>query len=158
MDEARREFRPSAQYCFQLAVRKIVDVELDESIAESKRELLASPVQPCWILRGKQLKRGVWRDHLLCLGDEQLAIVIKQSVECLENFRRGQIELIENDPGSTAKRGKITMLARQIVKACELPNTYVRIARTSKPSVNTSLPDTGSGTYVPKYSARSVCS
>ena len=158
MSEARRESRPSAQYCFQLAVGQIVHVKLDETIAESKRELLSSPVQPCWILCGKQLKRGVWRDHLLRLGDEQLAIVIKQSVEGLENFRRGQVELIEDDPGSTAKRRKIMMWARQMGRACALLNTYVRMARTSKPSVKTSLPDTGSGTYVPKYSARSVCS
>jgi len=50
------------------------------------------------MLCGKQHKVRVWLDDLLRLGNEQLSVVIQQAIQCLENFGRSKVQLIQHDP------------------------------------------------------------
>jgi len=54
-------------------------------------------------------------DRLLQLGHEELAVVVQESVERLEDVRRRKVELVEDDPVAPSHSlDQGTLLKRQI--------------------------------------------
>lgn len=83
----------------QLVGRDLVKVQLDEAVAEGAREQLAAAVLTARrVLRGEQQEARVGPHRLLCLGDEQLAVVVQQPVERLEHLAGRQIQFVEDEP------------------------------------------------------------
>ena len=65
----------------------------------------------------------MWLNGLLSVGDEELAIVIEETVESLKNLSGSQIELIKNNPvtmtnsgcETTVDESQLPVLVRNIV-------------------------------------------
>ena len=50
------------------------------------------------VLRREEHEVRVRLDRLLELGDEELAIIVEEAVQSLEDVGGGQVELVEDDP------------------------------------------------------------
>lgn len=55
---------------------------------------LSAPIEPRRILGGKEHESGVGFDHFLCLSDEELPVVIQQSIQSLEDISGGKVQFI----------------------------------------------------------------
>ena len=93
-----RKKKKNLQNHSQFIIRDIVEMELNKAIPERPGKLLPSTIQPCGILSRKQHKVGVRLHHLLGLWDKQLPVVIKQTIEGLQDFRGSQVKFVKDNP------------------------------------------------------------
>ena len=91
------------QDLFQLVVRKIIDVKLNKTISKSSRELFSSSIQTRRVLSSEQDEVGMWFDHSVCLRNEQFTIIIKETIQSLQDLRGGKIQFIKNNPPSISQ-------------------------------------------------------
>lgn len=99
-----RQLTPHLDDVQELGFGQVLEVQLDETIAKSARELLATGVLASRILGGKEEKARMSAHELLGFGNVQLAIVVKHSIERLEHFARCQIQLVQQDPVAFSHR------------------------------------------------------
>jgi hypothetical protein len=97
-----RDPAPLVEDLLELRLGDVVEVDLEEAVAEGAREHLAAAVEAGRVLRCKQHEVRVGPDDLARLGDDELAVVVEQPVERLEDVGRREVELVEDDPVAPA--------------------------------------------------------
>ena len=80
-------------------------MQLQEPVLQRLRQLLSAAVHASRVLSRPQHEVRVWLHRLQRFRDEQLAVVIEQSVERLQHFRRRQVQLIQDNPVSCPHGG-----------------------------------------------------
>jgi hypothetical protein len=93
-----------AENSLELRLGDVIEVDFEESVSERAREDLSTTVETGRVLRREEHEVGVRTDDLLRLGDDELSVVVEQSVQSLEDVGRGEVELVENDPVSSSDR------------------------------------------------------
>ena len=95
----RRDLAALLDHFLELLVRDVIDVHLEEAVAKGPRHHLAAAIRAAGgVLGGKEHEVRVRLDRLLRLGDQQLAVVVKEAIEHFEHLRGGQVELIQHQP------------------------------------------------------------
>ena len=80
-----------------LIFRELIEVQLDEAVPDAREEEVPA-VAARGVLRRKEREDRVRADGLLRIRDVQPADEVKQPVEHLEDLRRREVQLVEDDP------------------------------------------------------------
>ena len=102
LGERRSDLASLAEDGFELGLGDVVEVDLEESISEGSREDLSTSVKSWRVLGGEEHEVRVGTNDFLGFGDDQLSVVVEESIESLENVGGSQVQLVENDPVSSS--------------------------------------------------------
>lgn len=90
-------------------------MNLNESVPKCPRQRFPSPVRARRVLRRKQSEVRVRFHGLLSLRYVELPVVVEEPIECLENLRRCEVQLVEDDPVPVPqRRNENTLLEHEL--------------------------------------------
>ena len=75
-------------------------MKLKESVPEGSREHFSAAILSGWVLGSKKSEPTLSHNCFLGLRQEELSVIVQDSVQRLKHISWGEVELVKNDPGS----------------------------------------------------------
>ena len=121
----------------ELVRRRLVDVDLDEAVAEGPRQGLAAAVLRAargaarGVLRGEEPEVRVRRDDFARLREAEFPIIVQQPIQRLEDVRRRQVQFVQQDPLAAPHRAgqRAVEPADRAVRQRGVPSDVLRHVR-----------------------------